>query len=227
MINVIMEDAAEFFAGNQFVLPPFAFWSVEDWQTKGPEVENIVKNGLGWDITDYGLGDFQQYGLLLFTLRNGNLADWERGIGVPYAEKIMIAEVGQAHQMHFHWHKKEDIINRAGGDLVLELFNATDEETLADTDVELLVNGQLMRYKAGAQVRLEPGESITLPTKTYHRFWAEGERVMIGEVSMINDDRQDNCFYQRIGSGRFSAVEEDEPLKYLLFTDYERYWQHS
>lgn len=223
-INTIIEDAVAFFRSNKYILPPFAYWTVQDWKTKGTEVENIVKNGLGWDITDYGIGDFMRYGLLLFTLRNGNLEDLEQGKGVPYAEKIMIAEAGQEHQMHFHWHKVEDIINRAGGDLVIELYTATENEKLADTNVELLVNGEMTHLPAGGQVRLKPGDSITLPTRTYHKFWAEGERVMIGEVSMVNDDRVDNCFYQPFGSGRFSEIVEDEAPHHLLFTDYQHYW---
>lgn len=223
-INEYMRDALDFFSRNHFYLPPFAYWTPEDWATKGPEVENIVRNGLGWDITDYGMADFHRYGLLLFTLRNGNMEDFSSGIGVPYAEKIMIAEEGQEHQMHFHNHKQEDIINRAGGDLVIELYNAAGQELSAQGDIELLLNGQAACVPAGTRVVLRPGESITLPTRTYHKFWAEGARVMIGEVSMVNDDRADNVFHQPFGSGRFSEVVEDEPPLYLLFTDYARFW---
>lgn len=44
--------------------------------------------------------------------------------------------------------------------------------------------------------------------------WAEGERVLVGEVSMVNDDVTDNRFYLEMG--RFPTVEEDEPALYLL-----------
>lgn len=223
-INIIICDAIEFFAAQNFSLPPFAFWTPADWRSKGAEAANIVRNGLGWDITGYGMGDFLRYGLLLFTLRNGNLEDLRQGIGVPYAEKIMIAEVRQEHQMHFHYHKVEDIINRAGGDLVIEVHPATDDEQLGEGELTLLVNGQSERFPAGSRIRLQPGESITLPTRTYHKFWAEGQRVMIGEVSMVNDDHVDNAFYRPFGSGRFSEIVEDEPPVHLLFTDYPRYW---
>lgn len=223
-INVLMQDAVEFFREHNFHLPPFAFWTVQDWAIKRFEVSQIVQNDLGWDITDYGLDDFKKYGLLLFTLRNGNMGDWDAGVGTPYAEKVMIAEVDQVHQMHFHWKKVEDIINRNGGTLLIQLYNSTEDEQLSQSEVRVIVDGVLRRVPAGGTIKLKPGESITLPTLTYHKFWAEGERVMMGEVSTINDDKIDNCFYQPIGTGRFSEIEEDEPPFYLLFTDYKKYW---
>jgi D-lyxose ketol-isomerase len=220
-VNAIMEEAVDFFQENNFSLPPFAYWRPDDWAQKGLEVEQIVQNELGWDITDYGLGDFYKYGLLLFTLRNGGL---EHRTLRTYAEKVMIAEEDQIHQMHFHWRKVEDIINRAGGDLCIELYNATQDETLDNNDVIVYVDGVRNVLPAGGVVRLKPGESITLTSGMYHKFWAEGGRVLMGEVSTINDDKTDNCFYQPIGSGRFSEIEEDVPPLYLLFSDYTHYW---
>jgi D-lyxose ketol-isomerase len=213
-----------FFRENHFYLPPFAFWTPNDWSVKGLEVEEIVQNELGWDITDYGLGDYKKFGLLLFTIRNGRVENFRNGRGKSYAEKIMIAEKDQAHQMHFHWRKYEDIINRGGGTLVIQLYNATKDEKLADTDVLVSIDGVRRKLQAGDKVKLQPGESITLPTRTFHKFWAEGSRVMMGEVSMINDDKIDNCFYNPFGTGRFSPIEEDEAPLYLLYSDYTRYW---
>jgi len=224
IINAKMQDAVEFFRKNKFELPPFAYWGVDDWKMKGEEVSEIVNNELGWDITDYGMGEFERYGLLLFTLRNGNMVDWNRGIGKPYAEKIMIAEVDQIHQMHFHKQKIEDIINRAGGDLCIQIYHAASDESLAETEVKVHLDGVLRRFNAGDIVKLKPGESIKLDQNIFHRFWAERKRVMIGEVSFINDDKVDNFYYQPIGSGRFSKTEEDEKPLYLLFSDYRKYW---
>ncbi len=79
---------------------------------------------LGWDITDYGLGKFDEMGLFLFTVRNGNQANVQRGMGMLYAEKIMISGENQISPMHRHNLKTEDIINRGGATLTLELFKA-------------------------------------------------------------------------------------------------------
>jgi D-lyxose ketol-isomerase len=224
IINAIMRDAVEYFRQEKFYLPPFAYWRPENWQRKGSEVEEIVKNGLGWDISDYGLDNYARYGLLLFTLRNGNAAQWRLGKSKPYCEKIMIAEPGQEHQTHFHSKKLEDIINRGGGQLAIRLYNASPEDGLDDTPVQVNVNGERRSLPAGEVVLLGPGESLTITPRLYHKFWAEGSRVMMGEVSTINDDSGDNTFYKLIGTGRFSEIEEDEEPLYLLFSEVHKYW---
>ncbi len=224
-INRLMRDAEVFFGQHQFYLPPFAGWSPQDWVTKGREVEEIVDNRLGWDITDYGLDDFEHFGLLLFTLRNGGPASWQRGFQKHYAEKLMICEVGQTHQMHHHKRKMEDIINRGGGTLAIQLYLATESGDLSDQEVRVNLDGVWKMLPAGAVARLAPGESIALTPLLYHRFWAEDSRVLMGEVSSVNDDFTDNFFYKMIGTGRFSTnIEDEEPL-HLLCTEYERFWK--
>ncbi len=221
-INAIMRDADSFIQSQGFCLPPFAYWSPAEWQAKGLEVREIVENGLGWDITDFGQGDFDKLGLFLFTVRNGSIANLKSCTGKVYAEKIMIVGVDQITPMHFHWAKVEDIINRVGGRLVIELYNSTADEKLADTDVAVTMDGVRHTLKAGDTVTLNPGESITLPTGLYHKFWGAESRVLVGEVSTVNDDNTDNCFYEPIG--RFPDIEEDEPPLYLLVGDYARYY---
>jgi D-lyxose ketol-isomerase len=225
VINHVILDAIEFFHANQFHLPPFAYWSPQAWTQRGAEVEEIVKNALGWDVSDYGLDDYQRYGILLFTLRNGNAADWSAKRGKPYAEKLMIAQVDQTHQMHCHLNKVEDIINRNGGRLRIQFYNATADLQLADTPVTLNLDGVWRTLAAGDVITLNPGESVTIPTRCYHKFWAEDARVMMGEVSLMSDDQNDNPIYQPLGTGRFAPIEEDEPPGYLLSSDYKNYWQ--
>ena len=65
---------------------------------------------------------------------------------------------------------------------------------------------------------LNPGESITLTPNLYHSFWAEDGRVLIGEVSLVNDDSNDNCFLNPVG--RFPSIIEDESPIHLLVGDY-------
>ena len=115
----------------------------------------------------------------------------------------------------------EDIINRGGGDLAVKLYNATPEEALADADVTVSIDGVSRTVSAGEVLLLKPGESITLVPYCYHEFWGVGERVLVGEVSKVNDDASDNRFLAPIG--RFPEIEEDEAPQYLLVNDYERY----
>jgi D-lyxose ketol-isomerase len=222
-INTIMREADAFIRKNGFHLPPFAYWSPADWAAKGAEVREIVDNQLGWDITDFGLGQYRQKGLFLFTVRNGHPDNLKRMQGKVYAEKIMIVDVGQVTPFHFHWSKMEDIINRGGGKLVIQLYNSTPDDRLADTDVRVSTDGVERVVKAGGLVELSPGQSISLPGRLYHQFWGAEERVLVGEVSMVNDDKLDNRFYEPVG--RFPGIEEDEPPLHLLVTDYSRYYQ--
>lgn len=223
-INGIMREAMRFLEKHHFALPPFAFWTPEDWAGKGAEVEEIVTNKLGWDITDFGCGDYERFGLFLFTIRNGNLADVPRGEGKSYAEKAMIVGEEQMTPMHFHYYKMEDIINRGGGELAIEIYNATEDEQPADTEVTVSMDGVRRRVAAGTILTLKPGESVTLPIRMYHKFWgAKGKGpVLIGEVSMVNDDDVDNRFLEPIG--RFPDIEEDKPPLHLLCGDYGRYY---
>jgi len=222
-INAILRDVDAFVRARQFYLPPFAYWSPQDWTTRGDAAREIVDRKLGWDITDFGRGDYAHYGLALFTLRNGDPEALATGTGKLYAEKVLIIAVDQANPLHFHWRKTEDIINRGGGDLVLELYGATDDDKLSADDVVVSTDGVRRSVRAGGRVILRPGESITIPPRLYHRFWADGGRVLAGEVSLVNDDQTDNRFYRP--DGRFPTVEEDEPPLYLLCSDYPRFIQ--
>ena len=218
-INAVMRDALRLFDEYRISLPPFVKWTPEEWKTKGEEAQEIRDNMLGWDITDYGLGDFAHTGLFLITLRNGNQNDPEK-YPKPYAEKLMIVREEQITPMHFHWYKMEDIINCGGGNLMIELYNSTEDEGLADTEISVVMDGVRKNLPAGTVVRLTPGESITLTRGLYHRFWGEKGcgTVLVREVSMTNDDNTDNRFYD--GVGRFPEIEEDEAPLHLLCNEY-------
>ena len=215
-LNQIIDESLEFCQRMNFHLPPFAMWSLEDWATKGHEYDEIRDNMLGWDVIDFDLGKFEELGCVLFTIRNGNqqLDQYEK----PYCEKLLIIGEDQITPYHFHFAKMEDIINRAGGDLMVQVYNADEDEQLADTPVEVNTDGHVYTVEAGTVVRLTPGESITLPSYQYHKFWAEGDTVLCGEVSMVNDDTVDNRFLEELK--RYPTLEEDEPARYLLCTEY-------
>lgn len=218
-INQILRDAMVFMAEKHFVLPPWSNWSIADWKSNKEDASEVTGNMLGWDITDFGSGDFYSRGLFLFTIRNGKFNVDRK----PYAEKIMIVEENQETPMHYHWAKMEDIINRGGGNLVIELYNSTKDNQLANTPVTLKVDGVKHTVQAGGKIVLTPGESICLEQGIYHRFYGEAGKgkVLVGEVSMVNDDSNDNCFHELIG--RFPIIEEDEQPIHLLASDYSKF----
>jgi len=218
-INRILVSAKNFMAEKNFILPPWAYWSLSDWEDNLDDTAEIRNNFLGWDITDFGSGDFNARGLFLFTIRNGKLGVDNK----PYAEKIMIVEENQETPMHFHWSKMEDIINRGGGNLVIELYNSKADDSLDSTEVKFRTDGISRSVPAGGKVILKPGESITLEQGMYHRFYGETGKgtVLVGEVSAVNDDASDNCFLEEIG--RFPVIEEDEQPIHMLVGDYEKF----
>jgi len=130
-INQIMAEADAFIRSFGFVLPPFAYWSPNEMKSHRASIDNLLSARLGWDITDYGQAKYHELGLFLFTIRNGSQADLARGGGMCYAEKIMISKKDQISPMHRHIVKAEDIINRGGATLALELFNSDDAGELA------------------------------------------------------------------------------------------------
>ncbi|MDI9498171.1 MAG: D-lyxose/D-mannose family sugar isomerase [Bacillota bacterium] len=215
-INQLLREAEAVFTGMGWRLPPFAYWSLAEWRQKDAGSREIVDNQLGWDVTDFGSGDFEREGLLLFTLRNGNLK--LPGYPKPYAEKYMLVQPQQVTPFHFHWHKMEDIINRGGGRLVIEIYQASREEERTDEPVRVHIDGTVTTVGAGTRIILEPGQSITLLPYQYHSFWAEGGAVLAGEVSQVNDDNSDNRFL--LPQQRFSQIEEDEEPVWLLCSDY-------
>ena len=219
-INRALRDMEAMLARYRFSLPPFCHFTPEEWAEKGHEYDEIRHNMLGWDITDYGLNDFEKVGFSLITLRNGNLARRDL-YPKTYAEKLIFLKEGQYSPNHFHWNKMEDIINRGGGTLLIRVFNSLpDEEIDRDSVVTVHLDGVTHTVPAGTQIRLEPGMSISIQPRLYHDFSTvpgTGD-ILIGEVSQCNDDNTDNRFNPPVG--RFPAIEEDEPPYRLLCNEY-------
>lgn len=216
-INQILVEGDAFIRSFGHILPPFAYWTPE--QMRADEAAMIRDRGMGWDITDYGQGRFDEMGLFLFTTRNGTLGDLGKGKGMLYAEKIMISRQHQLSPMHRHDVKAEDIINRGGADLIIELFAPAEDGSIdRHSDVTVPCDGVLKTVQAGGRIKLKPGESVTLMPGIWHAFWPEEGDTLIGEVSTVNDDKTDNVFEMPIG--RFADVEEDEAAVRLLVSDY-------
>jgi D-lyxose ketol-isomerase len=221
-INDIIAQSDDMMRSFGFVLPPWAYWTPDEFKARAGEAAAVIEARNGWDITDYGAGDFDKMGLFLFTLRNGRLADLQRGGGMCYAEKLLISKQDQLSPMHTHVIKAEDIINRGGATLVVELFGSDADGHFDETAGGTVWCDGLQRdYGPGEKLRLAPGESVTLMPGEWHAFWSEGGDVLIGEVSTVNDDETDNIFREPIG--RFANIQEDAAPTHLLVSDY-RNW---
>ena len=219
-INRALKRMEEMIREYRISLPDFCQFTPEEWQTKGHEFDEVRDNMLGWDITDYGLGRFQEIGFSLITLRNGNMKMADK-YPKTYAEKLLYLEEGQYAPMHFHWAKMEDIINRAGSTVLIRVYRSHADESIdRESPVTVHVDGREITVPAGTQVPLKPGQSITITPLLYHDFTVEpgSGPVLLGEVSQVNDDSSDNRFEPPMG--RFPTIEEDEPPYRLLCNEY-------
>lgn len=219
-INDLIAEGEDMIRAFGFVLPPFANWSPDEFKSRKEVARHVIDARCGWDVTDFGAGRYDEMGLFLFTLRNGRLSDLEAGRGMCYAEKLLISKQDQLSPTHTHVIKAEDIINRGGATLVVELFGSDQNGNFdADAGGTVWCDGIRRDYGPGEKLRLAPGESVTLVPGDWHAFWGEGGDVLIGEVSTVNDDETDNIFREPIG--RFSTIEEDVQPSRLLVSDYD------
>lgn len=237
--NQIIQYTIDALQKAQFPLPPFAYYTPEQWKNLDKSEIELVENMLGWDITDFGSGDFDKIGLTIFTFRNGNFYN-KKKYPKPFAEKMLYVMDGQILPFHYHWDKREDIINRGGGDLAITLYNSTPEDfadveggrahkkgQFADTPVTVSIDGKQVTVPAGGQVVTHPGQSISLAPGQYHQWQGvpgTGD-VILFEVSTTNDDTIDNRFHT--AGERIPTMEEDVPARYLMFADYPKYTPYS
>ena len=183
-INGLIQEAAEVFLKHGWTLPP------------EPR----------WDVTDFGLGEWRRFGLVLI-----NLADEPE-----YCEKLMYAQKGMTTPAHCHACKTEDIIARHGV-LRIQLW-AGKPEASTGKPLILKVNGREREFMSGNVIDLQPGWRIKLTPGVYHEFAPATEECIIGEVSTANDDSNDNFFINPM-VGRYPEIDEDEPALVRLVSD--------
>ena len=173
---------------------------------------------LGWDVTDFGSGRFEQIGRTLFTLRNGTTR--QPGYTKIYAEKLLFDPEGQRAPAHFHRSKMEDICCRAGGNILVQLTGVQADDTPSDQPLFVKVDGLRTQVAPRGIIRLRPGMSVCIPPRTIHQFWGEeGSGLTVSsEVSSVCDDWSDNFFLEP--AERFPKIEEDEPRRHYLCHEY-------
>ena len=217
-INKHIAWAKNLLEANNIRLPDLAYMGPEAVKSAGAALRTVKSVMLGWDITDFGTGNFDQTGAVLYTVRNGSLENPK--VGVPYCEKYILMKAGQYLPKHYHVLKTEDIIVRVGGVLKVNLWNTDENGACLDTDVHVYMDGFERVFKAGQDILVTKGNSISLTPGLAHVFGPlDGTtEIILGEVSKVNDDRTDNYFLEP--TARFSKIEEDEPPIHLLCSEY-------
>lgn len=216
-INKYITEGITFLKSRGYSLPSQAFWSLEDWNKNRDSVAELTKRRIGWDLTDFGSGKFETTGILLYTLSNGIIGEDGQPIDQSYSNKLLIVGENQVTPLHHHGRKMEDIINLGGGNLQIKIFNVGEKSRIDEkSPVEIFFNEIWEAYEPGAMITLVPGERVRLDPHHYHQFWGESGqgKVLVEEVSSVNDDRTDNFFVDDIG--RFPEIIEDQIPRYLL-----------
>jgi hypothetical protein len=219
-INRAIETAKAAFAAHKFLLPRFAFLGPEQLRARLTPQSQIYRGRLGWDVTDFGSGNFARSGIVLFTIRNGDRDLLPTGRGRLYCEKVLLFQRGQGCPSHSHYTKTEDLINRGGGKLTIRLISADLDGRPRKGPSRVLVDEEPVTFEERTTIRLEPGQSIVLEPGMFHALEAIDESVLVGEVSLVNDDLNDNIFTAPLP--RFPDIVEDEPPLHLLCADYDR-----
>ena len=70
-INRLQLRALALFAEHRFSLPLFARWAEADWRGRPAAAHYCALHQMGWDLTDFGSGRFEQRGLVILCVRNG------------------------------------------------------------------------------------------------------------------------------------------------------------
>ncbi len=226
IINESIDIAKHIVKHFDMKLPEFYNWSPEQWEVAGPEYDEIRDCMLGWDVTDFGSKDFYNIGRVLFTLRNGRNGQY--GYPKEYAEKLLIDPENQRAPAHFHLSKREDLICRHGGNILVQLSKADEKGERSPESFTIQVDGKTTKLQPDDIIRLKPGMSVCIPPRTIHQFWGEegtGYQVdgmgytLSSEISSVCDDWNDNVFLVDYGV-RFPEIEEDEAKRYYLCHEY-------
>ncbi|HEY4207430.1 MAG TPA: D-lyxose/D-mannose family sugar isomerase [Puia sp.] len=226
IVNTSIDIAREVIRHFGVTLPGFSEWSPEEWEKVGEEYNEIRTCMMGWDVTDFGSEDFYNIGRVLFTLRNGRMGN--KDYPKEYAEKLLIDPENQRAPAHYHLNKREDLICRDGGNILVQVSKADSDGQPSGKDFTIQVDGRRIMMRPNGIIRLKPGMSVCIPPRTIHQFWGEegtGWKLdgigytISSEISSVCDDWNDNVFIAGPAS-RFPMIEEDEPRRYYLCHEY-------
>lgn len=159
-----------------------------------------------WDVTDFGLGDWRKWSLVLVNLATEP----------EYSEKLLYVADGMTTPAHAHKLKKEDIICRWGR-LAVRVWAKFPAKSVG-IEFSIPIDHEPCTVTSGDLITLEAGSRVTLVPGVYHEFYPLSDECIIGEVSTANDDLHDN-FFVNPEVGRYSVVEEDEAALVQLVSD--------
>lgn len=211
-------------------LPKWVGWSPRQFAA---DADGVRAQGLGWKVVDFGLGDFNNCGLVLLVVCNslfdksGEPISHSHQIGnrtypaSSFSRKFLFVHSGQTEPHHFHRQKaRKEVTILAGGPVRFELAWAASDRTLSDRDVDVQVDGIWHNLPAHGSVTLNAGETITLPGELSHiiEVSTTSQDAILLETSTANNDGKDNIF--PFITPTSTPVDEDAEPRYLVIGEY-------
>ena len=100
-INYVIDKAHAIAQTFRVCLPEFAYFTVDDWlQRERDNWQEVVDLQLGWDITDFGRGDFNQNRMLRKCCRSNKIS---RLPGIFTPTKWKISSIGAVETYACSW----------------------------------------------------------------------------------------------------------------------------
>jgi D-lyxose ketol-isomerase len=202
-INAALQAARDLLARCQWDLPEWADWSEAEHAANPAVSACLYAQELGWDVTDFGQGDFEARGVTSFCIRNGEPALLSNQ---PGCEHLHFVADGQIWPFHAHKAKREEITVRCGGNLMVAFTRHGSFE-----DAPVWIDGSPINDPYSRFIRLSPGQSISIPCGLQHSLWSEPNSgpTLFSETSTSRNDRSDSFFLEE--QTRFLPIDEDQP----------------
>jgi len=212
-------------------LPKWADWTPSQFDVTA--AAGIRDQQLGWKVVDFGVGDFENCGLVVLSLcaplvdQSGAPHTTPQQLGsnaypvTGFARKFLFVQAGQTEPHHFHRQKqRKEVTVVAGGSVRFELAWAESDTALSNKPVDVQVDGIWHHLPAGGVIVLNAGETITLPGELSHIISvpAGGLDVILLETCTANNNNIDNIFPFMTPTSQ--PVDEDEEVRYQLLDEH-------
>jgi D-lyxose ketol-isomerase len=211
-------------------LPKWADWNPSQFDESA---DGIRHQKLGWKVIDFGAGDFQHCGLVLFALCSPLVDEFGAPLTKPqrvgshdypvtaFSRKYLFVQAGQTEPHHFHRQKaRKEVTVVAGAPVRFELAWGESDTALSNKDVDVQVDGIWHHLPANGSIVVNAGETITLPGNLSHIISVEGggaDSILL-ETSTANNDRSDNIFPFMTPTSK--PVIEDVKARYQQLDEY-------
>ena len=198
-INQLITEGVVLFRKMGISLPPQAHWNLETWYEHRNLAEEMRKRSIGWDLTDFGSGDFSKIGMFNYTVSNGFIdLTTSKPADQPYSNKVKIVKEGQAYPTYYAGFPT-DLRNK-----LTSLTNQARNNGLGMWQVDINANSVRIRNESDL-------EQLAMWPKLYRRlssyFTGGNTRLALFETWLRNEPEKDDELWI-ISRGEFGNIHD-------------------